>query len=396
MLGKINHDKKTCEIIGAGISGLIAGYYFKKNGFSVKIYEASNRVGGLIKTEENEFGMVQQGPHLTKLTPAFKKMCKDLKVKLIRPKSKKRFFLYGGKLVKNPLKFREKIWGYFRARYQKSKDDYRNSYHFFSYHFGVKWAKTIFSAMTRGIYAVSLERLNPKIAFPLFYPEKDKSVLKSMKKKKRSKKMVAPKDGFGDLVEKLAKYLSKEIHRNYPVERIRELTAGNKIITTPAYIAGGQLAGMDGDLASCLVKIKYASLSTTTIFLDKNSLRKKLRGIGFLNCEEENLLGVLYNSGGFQNRVKHKKTVSLTAMTKFELPWDDLRQSLNNLFLTDMMKLDYQREDYRFGIPIYDDNLAKLHENKFDWLEEKGNILFSNYSKSASISEMVEQMANQF
>ncbi|MFM7089738.1 MAG: NAD(P)-binding protein, partial [Bacteroidota bacterium] len=43
-------------IIGGGIAGLNAAYTFKKQGFTVPVYEASNRVGGRMMTLSNYFG----------------------------------------------------------------------------------------------------------------------------------------------------------------------------------------------------------------------------------------------------------------------------------------------------------------------------------------------------
>ncbi|KAL9610747.1 MAG: hypothetical protein Q9167_004566 [Letrouitia subvulpina] len=40
----------TVTIVGAGVSGLCAGYELKKAGFDVKILEASSRIGGRVKT----------------------------------------------------------------------------------------------------------------------------------------------------------------------------------------------------------------------------------------------------------------------------------------------------------------------------------------------------------
>src|SRR5882672_7065170 len=42
-------------IIGAGTSGLCAGYELKKAGFDVQIFEASSRVGGRVKTFKDPF-----------------------------------------------------------------------------------------------------------------------------------------------------------------------------------------------------------------------------------------------------------------------------------------------------------------------------------------------------
>ena len=56
--GEINIDcskkkeagKHTVIVVGAGVSGLIAAKLLAKAGFKVKVFEASNRVGGRIQT----------------------------------------------------------------------------------------------------------------------------------------------------------------------------------------------------------------------------------------------------------------------------------------------------------------------------------------------------------
>ena len=45
-----NNKGKKVIIVGAGISGLTAGYLLKKAGHNVVILEASNRAGGRIQT----------------------------------------------------------------------------------------------------------------------------------------------------------------------------------------------------------------------------------------------------------------------------------------------------------------------------------------------------------
>ena len=45
-----NSKGKKIIIVGAGISGLTAGYLLKKAGHNVVILEASNRAGGRIQT----------------------------------------------------------------------------------------------------------------------------------------------------------------------------------------------------------------------------------------------------------------------------------------------------------------------------------------------------------
>jgi len=53
----------TVGIIGAGISGLSAGYRLQQRGVSVRILEASNQTGGVIQSRSEEGFLVEQGPN---------------------------------------------------------------------------------------------------------------------------------------------------------------------------------------------------------------------------------------------------------------------------------------------------------------------------------------------
>jgi hypothetical protein len=53
--GRDERKRKDIAILGSGMAGLIAGFLLKKLGHNVKIYEASNTVGGRIKTLRDRF-----------------------------------------------------------------------------------------------------------------------------------------------------------------------------------------------------------------------------------------------------------------------------------------------------------------------------------------------------
>ena len=52
--------KKVC-IVGGGITGLSAAYYLTKEGIPVDLYEASDRVGGKVKTYRKNGFVIEQG-----------------------------------------------------------------------------------------------------------------------------------------------------------------------------------------------------------------------------------------------------------------------------------------------------------------------------------------------
>src|SRR5699024_3674666 len=48
-------------IVGGGITGLSAAYYLTKEGIPVELYEASDRVGGKVKTYRKNGFVIEQG-----------------------------------------------------------------------------------------------------------------------------------------------------------------------------------------------------------------------------------------------------------------------------------------------------------------------------------------------
>jgi protoporphyrinogen oxidase len=71
MLGRINPEIKEVNIIGSGMAGLLAGYTMVNKGFNVRIYEASDRAGGLIETAQHELGIIEKAAHSVMANSSF-------------------------------------------------------------------------------------------------------------------------------------------------------------------------------------------------------------------------------------------------------------------------------------------------------------------------------------
>jgi len=50
-------------IIGGGLAGLSAAYYLKKNGYDVRVFEASNRIGGLAGSYDTKGDAIERFYH---------------------------------------------------------------------------------------------------------------------------------------------------------------------------------------------------------------------------------------------------------------------------------------------------------------------------------------------
>src|SRR6185437_17152391 len=57
------NNMKPIAIIGAGITGLTAAFYLKRKGLPVTVYEAGDRVGGVIRTVREDGYLAEFGPN---------------------------------------------------------------------------------------------------------------------------------------------------------------------------------------------------------------------------------------------------------------------------------------------------------------------------------------------
>lgn len=389
MLGSLNPENKNATIIGAGISGLLAGFYLKKNGYKVKILEKQKRIGGIIKTHNTEFGMVQEGPHLVRTNLAFLNLLQELNINIETIKSKKKQFLVKDKVVKSPFNLIDLTQALFKTSFRKAKAEYKNSNDFFTYHFGAKFANKIFSAMANGIYGDDLQKLNPKIAFAIFFPPTGDSVLKHLIAKKKAENfkpsIIAPKNGFNELIEKLGVYLKDEIEIKAEIDNLD--FEDNLILATPAYVSSQLLEPVDTKLATMLSQVTYTALSSCTVFLEKASMIIQPQAIGILNSQNADFLGCLYNSASFSNRVKNASIESVTLMFKIGVTDATIKKYLRLLFGSKIKILDIIRFDYPQAIPLYDDALARVIAGEFSFTK-KGGMLFANYAGELSLAAL--------
>ncbi len=99
--------KKTIAILGAGITGLTAAYRLVQRGHIVRVFEASSRVGGAIRTEITDGWLIEGGPNsILAGDPALAALIEDAGLSAVRvaarPEAKNRYIVRGGKALAAP------------------------------------------------------------------------------------------------------------------------------------------------------------------------------------------------------------------------------------------------------------------------------------------------------
>jgi len=195
-------------ILGGGISGLSAAYYAAKSvkAASVNLLEASNRVGGWIRSRISPSGVIfEQGPRTIRLVGIAGKntlnLIEDLQltdklihIKLNHPAIRNRLIYSDGALHLLPTSLKgifkttslldrpliNYLWTELRAR-KISKED-ESMYSFFERRFGQDIADNLISPMVCGICAGDAREISVKFLFKSLFEMEQKhgSVVKSV------------------------------------------------------------------------------------------------------------------------------------------------------------------------------------------------------------------------
>lgn len=372
------------HIIGAGISGLSLGYYLKKHGHEIRIYEASNKAGGLISTEFYPEGMVQHGPHLVRMNDTLKVLFQELNIKTTTAINTRRYIAQNSFIFNFPLTLSETLKAIL-LQFRAKKSSYSSLADFTNHHYGTAITEKLVQPLTNGVYATFVKELDHEIAFPNLYFTEKRAVyhtLKVLLQKLYFKKqeISVPTIGFQALIDALAAHLADDISYNTKIEDISDLD-GKIFITIPAFQAKS-LRGLSHNTAQYLKVIDYSSLDITTVF-SQNAIQKE--GIGFLSTATNGVLGVLFNSSAFENRVQN----NLHSYSVFS---KNMQQHQVENFLQNTFKIKLQKsyfKSYTNAIPIYN-NAVKNFINYNNTLKVKYHF-FSNYTGACAVGKIIEE-----
>lgn len=343
---------KPVAIVGAGITGLTAAFKLHQRNIPFTVYEASDRVGGAIKTRIENGYLAEYGPSaILETSPKITALLNDLGLKEQRrdsnPASKKNYIVRNGKVLRVPFslasfastplfslpaKLRlaaEPFIPANRSAYDESLAD------FVRRRVGREFLEYAINPLVSGIYAGDPGKLSVRHAFPKlreveqkygsliagqFLGAKERRNREEVSKQEANK--VSFENGLQVLTETLHKRLGENVKINSPVTGLKETSEGWSLSTlsngvpaeyehsavllcAPAHkLATIQVEAEKPMSLSLLGEIQHPSISVIVLGFRQEDVKDPLDGFGFLvpQAERLSILGTTFSSSVFPNR----------------------------------------------------------------------------------------------
>src|SRR5262245_35900939 len=243
-------------VIGAGITGLTAAFYLKKQGIPVRVYEASGRVGGAIQSLRSEGYLAEFGPNtVLETSPKIAQLVRDAGLQPRRldpaPEAAARYVVR----YQRPIEMPASPLGFFttslfspkaklavlREPFVPARRDGKEESiaEFVIRRLNREFLDHAIDALVAGIYAGDPFKLSVPHAFPKLGQLEAKygslikgQILGARERKKRGEvaKDRAPKFSFDDglqvLPDILRKHLGDDVHLNTSVTRLAQTPDG--------------------------------------------------------------------------------------------------------------------------------------------------------------------------
>ena len=382
----------SVAIVGAGITGLVAAFRLQQKNIPVTLYEAGDRVGGVIQTlRENGF-LAEYGPNsILETSPTIAEIISDLCLDSRRRDADEtantNYIVRDGRmqpLPMTPLRFAATRLFSTAAKLRLAAEPFirtpprsedESLADFVVRRLGKEFLTYAINPFVSGIYAGDAAKLSVRHAFPKLHAVEEKygslilgQILGARERSKRKEvskqraKKVSFDDGLQVLTDTLCHRLGNAVELHSQVTGIRKHTGGWTVLlmrngheemrqhsavllTAPAYkIADIRIEDLPGMSLAPLAKIEHPQVARIVFGFRREDVADPLDGFGFLVPEIErlNILGTTFSSSCFANRApeshvtlttflggtRNPELAALDPDTLFDLTLRDLQRIL--------------------------------------------------------------------
>jgi oxygen-dependent protoporphyrinogen oxidase len=352
-------------VIGAGITGLTAAYCLKRRGIRVVVYEAGNRIGGVIKSESRDGYLAELGPNsMSRPAPPVLEILTDLGLTpaMVQssPGARGRHIVKRGKLVRIPTNPAEvltsrllsnaaklAILGEPLVEAMRSAQD-ESIAAFIRRRFNQEVLDYLVNPYVAGTSAGDPEQLSVRHAMPILHSLERTygSVMKGLWKTSKAQPdrgaelqpsggLISFRQGLHQIVDAFKRELQTELRLQSPVTQLRGSPKGwtigaafqgaelydAVIYAAPAHsLAEIDLDFPGGERLATLSSIEHPPVVVVALGFAREQVSHPLGGFGFLTPEVERrrVMGVIFSSSVFPERAPagHVLLTALAAGTR--------------------------------------------------------------------------------
>ena len=440
----------SVAIIGGGITGLTAAFRLHRAGVPVALYEASDRVGGVIQTTCRDGFLAECGPNtILETSAAVSELVRDLRLESQRlysdPTATNRYVLRNG----TPTPVPDTAAGMFTSRLfstgaklrllaepfvrRAAPDTEESVSAFVLRRLGREFLDYAINPMIGGIYAGDPGRLSVTHAFPKLHATEQRygSLIlgqflgaRERRKSKEVSKQSAPKfsfrDGLQTLINALHHELRDAVKLGSTVKALRQTPNGWQVtvlhdgseadvehsavlLAAPAFkLAEIPVRGIRDLSLATLSEIVYAPTASLVLGFRREDVAHPLDGFGVLvpEVERRNILGAIFSSSLFPHRAPVGHVAISCYMGGMRAPELATRDTASNVALAvqDLRGMLGVRGEPVFvqhtvfpkAIPQYEVGFGRF-KNWMSELEEKapGLFLAGHFRDGISLSDSI-------
>ena len=343
---------KSVAIIGAGITGLTAAFYLKRQGVPVMVYEAGGRVGGVIQSVRKDGFLAEFGPNtILETSPKIAQLVRDAGLEARKlntdPKAEARYVVRYGR----PIEMPGKPLGFFatplftaKAKFAMLREPFikprrdgveESIAQFVVRRFNQEFLDHAIDALVAGIYAGDPHKLSLPHAFPKLKALEDNygSMIKGQifgaRDRKKSGEVAKDRaakfsfdEGLQVLPDTLAARLGDSVKLNTPVTKLMQTKDGWRVTTANGEIEFGvviycgtahRLAELEIEAGRAALprrpnetfsEISYPPVASVVLGFRREDVAHSCQGFGMLipKIEGFKILGTIFSSALFPNR----------------------------------------------------------------------------------------------
>jgi protoporphyrinogen/coproporphyrinogen III oxidase len=330
----------SVAVIGGGLTGLSAAYSLKQRGVRVAVYEALDRIGGVVRTECRGGYLAELGPNsMSAPTPEVAELLRDLglEASLVSstPAARERYVVRRGKLVRLPLTPSElltsrllsntaKLAVFGEPLVERGDSPVDESVAaFIRRRFNQEVLDYIVNPFIAGTFAGDPEQLSVRHALPQLHTleRTHGSVIKGLLKAGAAGggSLLSLRGGLQEIVDALGRELKSEVRLRAPVTQLRGGTKGWTVAAadqTPevydAVVYAASAHSLDdidlditgGERLTTLSSIYHPTVAVLALGFPREQVTHPLEGFGFLvpEVERRRIMGAIFSSSVFPDR----------------------------------------------------------------------------------------------